>query len=259
MAAIRRHPALTAAVAGLLAVLALVLILWPHPQAQAQAGEPFLPVSAVDAANVLALRSGAGFDDDVLACINPTAQQLDTALPALRNWYDTHGPDALAAQRAVADQQARIRRIESAIANGQDQSAALLAAQQQLTQLQAAYETALADLRTATAATLSTSQQTLLDQMRVRPTTPMPFRILALTVEQQNALARVNTDYQQRLALARDPQTRAALATLYTQQLADTLGPNNLQLLAALAEYRGPAAERVTSALQTVFPMAPEG
>jgi hypothetical protein len=257
MAAIRCNPVLTAAVAGLLAVLALVLILWPHPQAQA--GEPYPPVSAVDAANVLALRSGAGLDDDVLACINPTAQQLDTALPALRNWCDTHGADALTAQRAVADQQARIRLLEAAIANDHDQSAALLAAQQQLTQLQAAYDTALADLRTAAAATLSTSQQTLLDQMRVRPTTPMPFRILALTVEQQDALARVSTDYQQRLALARDPQTRAALATLYAQQLVDALGPNNLQLLAALTEYRGAAAERVVSALQNVFPTTPEG
>jgi hypothetical protein len=257
MAAIRRNPVLSATVAGLLAVLALVLILWPHPQAQA--GEPFLPVSAVDAANVLTLRSGAGFDDDVLACLNPTPQQLETALPALRSWYQTHGADGLAAYRAVADQQARIRLLEAAIANGHDQSAALLAAQRQLTQLQAVYDAALANLRTAAAATLSTSQQTLLDQMRVRPAMPMPFRILDLTVEQQNALARVNTDYQQRLALARDAQTRAALATLYAQQLADALGPNNLQLLAALTEYRGAAAERVVSALQAVFPTTPEG
>ncbi len=257
MAAIRRNPLLSAVVAGFLLTLTVSLVLWPRSQAHAEpAGNP---LSAVEAARLHGLRTGGGFDDDVLASLNPTSEQLAAALPALRTWYETHRSDWLAASSAVADQRARIRLLRSALDNGQDVGAALTAAEQQLAQLENAYAVQLADLRAGCVATLSASQQALLEHMRTHPSAAMPLRVLELTAEQDTTLVRAATDYQQRLALARDAQARAALTAAYAQELQSLLSPTQRQQLVALAEYRGTAAERVVAALESTFPVTPEG
>ncbi|MEW6253108.1 MAG: hypothetical protein AB1716_20920 [Planctomycetota bacterium] len=252
MAVIRRHPTLSVTVVCVLLLAGAGLLLWPRPVAHAQLGyEPLTPVAA---ARVADLRVSAGLDDDALAAADLSAEQLDSVLPALRSWYEGHEQAWNAAVSAVADQQALIRRLESAIANGRDERQALAAARQTLAQREAELETLVQDLHTSCLGALSAEQRALVVHMRTRRDQPMPFRLLALTAEQDQARARISSDYHQRLALARDRQTAGALTRTYEQQLADALGPTALQKLAALAEYRGAASLRVVYALNQVFP-----
>ena len=254
MAVIRRNPVLSSLLAcGLLAVV-LGLVLWPRPVARADVGT-YPPLAPADAARVAALRNAAGLDDDVLECLSASDQQLQALVPGIRSWYDAHNGDWIAADQAVTKQQARIRRLQSAINNGQDQSAALAAAQQQLAQLQAARETVLQTFRTACLGTLSPDQVTLITGMRARTAIPMPYRVLNVTPDQQQTLSALCSNYNEQLALARDPATVAALAANFNQQLATALGPANMQTLASLAQSRGPASVRVVALLNQVFPV----
>jgi DNA repair exonuclease SbcCD ATPase subunit len=243
----------------LLATVLLAWLAWPTGQPALAEQPTYTPLDVVTAGRMDTLRRDTGLDDDVLECLNLNDTQLETLLPAVRSWYETHAAAWRAAQTAVADQQARIRQLESALANGHDETAALAAARQQLVSLEAAYETQLASLRNPLVAALSESQQALLTRMRTRATAPLPFRILDLSTEQDQTVTRLTTDYHQRLALAREAQTRAALAAAYAQNLDATLGPTNVQLLAALNQYLGPASQYVVAALQRVFPRLPEG
>jgi hypothetical protein len=254
MAAIRRNPGITVFVCLSLTAALVAWLAWPSP-APAWAGSGYTALDAVTADRIAVLRQDVGLDDDALACADLSAAQLEGTLAALRTWYAAEQADWLAASAAVADRRAVIRRLESAIANGQAEASALNAARQELTQAQAAYETLLAGLRTAATAGLSDSQRTVLNQMRTHRAVCMPFRILDISAEQQAGLARVLADYHQRLALVRNASAQAALAAEHAQAVADAIGADNVTLLAALAAYRGAAAERVVAALHLVLPV----
>lgn len=254
MAVIRRNPAAFLLVGSVgLAVLAGLLV-WPDPP-PAAADPAYEVLAPATAHRVTALRSAAGLDDDALAALNLSAEQLYTLLGEVRDWYDTDGAEAWAARAAVVDQEARIRQLRTALHLGADARAALTAAQQTLAQLEAAYANELAGLRASVAGTLSPSQSALLDHLRAHDDVPMPFRILGLTSAQQAALSQARADYLQQRALARDDEARTEAADTYRQALAGALGPEHLQTLAAFAAYRAGAAARVVAALNEVLPV----
>lgn len=256
MAILRQNPGLSCALALLVcSVVATLLVVWPHG-APALAGEPhYDPLDAVTAGQIRVLQHDAGLDDAALACLNLSAEPLEGILGGLRGDFVAHAPDWRAARRAVADQQARVRLLESALDNGVGQSAALQTAREQLVQLQAAYQQRLITLRTSLTAALSANQQTLLAHLCEPAQGAMPYRVLELTAEQQQLLAGAQLRYHQRLALARDAQTQAALAAAFAREREAAIGATNLQTLEALHGYLGEAAQRVVFALNLVFPI----
>jgi hypothetical protein len=256
MAALRRHATLSVSVLAVLILITGTVLLWPRPTAQAQGG-PYAPLRPDAAAQLQALRNAAALDDDALITLNADPTQLEHLLSSLRQWAETHDADWRAASSAVADAQARIRLLVAAQNIGQDRTADLAAAQQQLAPLQTQLDTLLQQARTACLAGLSNDQLAQLEHLRSQPNLPMTFRLLTLTPDQQQALSQLNTDYNQQIALVRDPQARGALADAYNRQLADLIGPTNAQTLSTFNAFAGPASERVVTTLNLVLPVSP--
>jgi len=258
MAVIRRHPRLFGGLSLTLALLALVWLLWPHvPPAQADPG--YDPLDPVKAARVHALRRALALDNDVLACLDLESPQLESLLAQLRSWYETNSTDLAQRQAAVADQRARVRQLESAVNMGEDRVAELTAARQQLATLEAQYATYLAGVRQSLIGGLPAPSQALVARMDAARELPMPFRVLALTPEQLQACQAARTRYQQRLTVARTNDQRVSAQAAYEQDLEAAIGTQNLQTLAALKNYLGPASERVVAALNLVLPARPRG
>lgn len=260
MAILRRNPDLSCAL-GLLvcSLVATVLVVWPRGT-PALAGEPeYEPLDAVTAAQMEALRHGAGLDDDLLVCLNLDEPRLETLLAGVRAWFERSGAGWLAATEAVSLQRATIRELRVDQLNGLDPGMSLVGAEQDLARLETAQDAQLAALRAALGATFSPGQIALLEQMRARAGVPMPFRVLNLTPEQDQAVAKATRRYHQRLALAHNTQSNAALAGDYVRELETAIGAANLRTLSDLRSYRTVAAERLVAVLKRVFPVNPEG
>jgi hypothetical protein len=221
--------------------------------------QSYQPLDAVSASQIEALRRENGLDDDALAAIDASAQQLEALLVAVRSWHETNAAVWFQKRSAVADQRALIRQLRSAINMGRDRTAELAAAIRQLTQLEADYESSVAGLRLAAAVGLSPNQQALAERMRLRRSISMPFRVLGLNGAQDRALRQARSRYHQRLAVTRDTQQRATIREEYEQELESALGTANLQWLNTLRGYLGPASERVVAAVQTVLAVEPQG
>ena len=258
MAAIRRHPAAFGALGVVLTIFGLAWLLWPQSQL-AVAADPGgrTPLDPVAAGQIATLRQDLALDDDVLACLDLTSPQLESLLADVRAWYEAHTAQWLAQKSALADQQALVRVLESAVNMGEDQSAALAAAQEQLATLKAQYASSMTSTRAALATGLTAPQQALIARMDANRLLAMPFRVLELTSDQQKALRAVLTRYHQRLSVAREAEERAAIHADYEQDLQTAIGAPALQALAALGAYLGPAAERVASACDLVLGAGP--
>ena len=257
MAVIRRNPRMTVLVFTMLAVVIAGWLIWPGPQ-PALAGPPYTPIDAVTAARIDVLCDGAGLDDDVLACLNLTSEQLATVLDGVRTWYETYEADWLTAHTAVEQQRAVVRHLEAAHVHDGAADGALTTARQELDQRETALDTQLAGLRSTVGTTLSAGQITLWERMRSRTQVAMPYRILALTSAQDRARVGATRRYVQRLKTVEDEDQRAAVEATYAQELETAIGTENLQLLASLRGYRGVASEALVLALNEVFPLEEE-
>jgi hypothetical protein len=259
MAVVRRNAGwLSAAVLVLCAAVAGWWLLTPRP-APAMVQEGYTPLDAVAAGHIDALRRENGLDDDTLAALDATAAQLESVLAESRDWYDGNKTDLLTHWSGLADQRALIRRYQSEVAMGTDRASELASARQQLAQLEASYATFVAGLRQAAWVDLSDSQETLAEHMRARRDVPMPFRVLELSAAQDAGWQRARTRYLQRLAVTREAADRATIRAQYAQELETAIGSANLQNLASLRSYLGPASQRVVAAVQTVLPVESEG
>jgi hypothetical protein len=221
--------------------------------------QSFEPLERAVAGQIEELRRDSGLDDDVLAAMDLSEQLLDRVLIAVRGWHETNRTQWLAKRSAVADQRALIRQLQSAINMGQDRTAELAAAREQLERLTADYDTFVARLRQTATANLSTQQQALAQRMYERRDVAMPFRALGLDATQDRAVKQGRSRYFQRLAVEREPRQRAAIQDEYTQELAAAIGTGNVQAISTLAGYLGPASKRVVEAVQRVLPVEPEG
>lgn len=269
MAAIRQNARWLSAT-GLLLGAAFVVWWWVlprpatgEPPAAAAAALPLLqtyePLDAVAAGQIDELRRENALDDDTLAALDLSSSELETVLASARTWYETNVAKWVSRRSAVADQRALIRKFLSDINNGIDRSAELSAARQQLPLLEADREALAVLLRQTTGAGLSQGQRTLADGMRARRSSPMPYRVLTLTAEQDRALRRALNRYRQRISVTRSAQTRSTIRADFDQELAAGIGAVNLQTLATLRTYRGSASERVTAAVQLVLPGGGQG
>lgn len=259
MAVVRRNAGWFSVAGVLLCLIAGGWWLWsvdPAPAMSQQGG--YTPLDEAAAGHIEFLRRENGLDNDVLASLNLDAEELETLLAAVRDWYETNSAQFVTRYAALADKHALIRNYRSQIGMGVDCSSELATAQQELAQLETSYETLVAGLRRAALAELSNSQQALAEHMRSRRDVPMPFRVLDLNAAQDDGWQRARRHYLQQLCATRDANARATFSSAYDQELATALGTQNLQNLGSLSGYLGAASVRVVTAVQTVLPVDDE-
>jgi len=256
MAVIRRHPTLFGMLMLALGVVACGWLLWPQPQ-QATADPTYQVLDPVAAADIGVLRRELGLDDDVLACLDLSDQSLEALLAGVRGWYEAHTAEWKAQRAALADQRARVRTLQTAVGVGQASAAALTAAKQQLAASETQYASGSAALRQSLIGQLPGAGQALVARMYAGRALAMPYRVLELSEAQRQALQSAQARYHQRLAVARQPESLSAIVSEYVQERATALGTGNLQTLAGLQSYLGPASERVVTVIARVLPVEP--
>ena len=209
MAVVRRNPRITVLVFTMLAAAIAGWLICPGLQ-PALTDPIYTPLDAVTIAWIDVLRDDVGLDNDVLACVNLTSEQLTAVLPGVRSWFETHGADWWTVRTTVTQQRARVRHLEAACVYDSGDGGALTTARQELDQLETVLDTQFGGLRTTVATMLSAEQITLWERMRDHVQVSMPYRILDLGTAQDRARVGASHRYVQRLKMVEDAEQRAA-------------------------------------------------
>lgn len=261
MAILRTHPWLFGNVGfGLLTGVLAIVFLARQPAHRALADDGpggYGLISPVEAGAIAQLRKDAALDDDVLAALNLRSPDAVTVVAAIRTWYENNTTRFQIARAAVADQQALIRAYQSANNNGQEVGAALHAAKAALPDLQSAYSSLLSDCRTAALTTLSNDQNNLATLLQTRANIPMPYRLVALSSQQDQTLQRLRSEFQLRYGATADPEAQSAALSKFGQDVASTLGPQTVTTLQSLTANIPTSSANVVNALQTVLAVDP--
>lgn len=212
------------------------------------------PLDEVAADRIDALRRAAGVDDDALAAVNGTSQNLETVLSGVRSWFENNAGDLSTRQAAISDKRAEIRRLESANKNGSDVIGQLNTARAASAALESAHEGYLASARTGWLGSLTQAQRDLIGVMHGNAGLAMPYRALTLSDPQKEQLNSARRRYHQRLSGTRDAAARRALRLAHDQEVASAIGAGNVQQLGTLAGYLGAASSRTTAMVNYVLP-----
>lgn len=197
----------------------------------------------VAAGEIDRLAQEIGLDDNALAAVDLSQAQLNDVLARLRAWYEPNAVLIRTRWAAVADATAlkRIARSTAETGSGSAPEFDLSAAETALATVQAQ---ALA----AAVAGLSTEQRADIAAVASRKSLPMPFRVLALSSDQERALQTWLTQRSLRASHAQDGDPAAGLS--------DAIGSQNVTALDSFASARPARSARIVLARNTVLPRA---
>lgn len=254
MAAIRQN----AGWLSVVAVCGVVLASWRFgvlPAVSAQ--QTYTPLDDATQSSVDDLRRTAGLDNDALAALNLTEDQLEGMLAAVRTWHESTVATLRERRSALADARAAVRIEQSAVDNGQQRAEHLFRAKSQRTTAQASYDQLLTDLHAQAVSGLTPGEVALLFRLQANRVVQMPFRVLELSEEESGALQQALFKYGQRMATIRDEEERAAARIAFQSELASAIGAQNVATINGLGSYVPAASLRVTTALTEVLPTRP--
>lgn len=252
MPVIRSNAAWLSAVAVCSIAVVASLRLATLPAVSAQ--QTYAPLDDATQASIRDLRRAAGLDNDALAALNLTQNQLEHMLAAVRTWHESTFATLQERRSALADARAAVRIERSAVDSGQQRAEQLAQAKSQLITAQTSYDQLLADIREQAADDLAPTELALLSRFYANRAMQMPYRVLDLTAVELGALQQALFKYGQRVATARGDEARAQALEAFRSELASAIGAQNVATISGLGSYLPDASSRVTSALAQVFP-----
>ena len=247
----KRHVRMAIACGSTLAIAASTTSFWWPARVQAAAlprtqEQEWGALDAVAFSELETLRREVGADDDTLALLDLTQQQAQDLLGRLRTWYENNISSLHDAWKQDADQRAVARLTRSAAATGGEAPAPVNGS---------ALATALADAANATFNGFTENQRTLISGMQARSSLPMPYRVLALSDEQKNALQAAITRHSLRATTAQ-AEGHSVEPLAAGPDLEQAIGANNLSTLQAFLARQAENARRIVAARNTVLPHA---
>lgn len=265
MATLRRHPVLSSMTGFLVlgvSVFALVgmrAAYWPVSMFTLQSVENFEPLDAQSAALLAHLRSDAALDNVALSYLNPSGEQAELVLAALRSWFESNLESVASTYGNAADAAAQLRRARNRFNAGSGSQQDIATAEAAVSTTAAAWDTLLSAAQAAALTSLNENQQSLatrIQENRARGV-DSPFVVLELDDTAVGALRTALHVFRQRAAIDLSREAHAAAVTARESAVASAVGGEGVQALDALRGYLSSASSLVLEAELTVFP--PEG
>jgi hypothetical protein len=258
MAYLRRHWRSWSLVVVLAA--AITLAVWHGlDRATAQADPVYDPIAATDREAIRDTLAAIDLDVEALTALNLSSRQAETILATARTWQ-TQQDQTLARLRAAAHERAgTLRRLQMTIETGPadpERDEALAQARTNLRTARTAYHDARNSLRSAITEELSQSQVTMWQVVSQRQGQPMPWRAIALTNAQREALDGAWDHYRWTQAAAENSDARDAAIAAWETAVTQILTQDQGTVLAAYYEGFEQASLNVSNAYDTVLPPA---
>lgn len=203
---------------------------------------------------ILDLLNRIGLDHEALVALNLSAAQAESIVGQARSWYETHGANwtAAVASHAVA----RNDWMDARLAKDRGEEVDIESAMSNLANADAQLATLLQSVRSSIEVHLSSSQLTLWTLLQTNSGTPMPFRILSLSVDQQRDIRSHRQLFLSSVAVAADDNAHVQAESNWNSALSTILSDDEESMVAAYTGYRDASGANVKNAIDLVLPLA---
>jgi hypothetical protein len=266
MAILRRNAGWLGTIGGLALMAAVVWwVFTPATSSNAMltavAYWPSVPeLTAVQAGQIERLRRDSGLDDDALACLDLSDDELDVVFTDLREWFDANATALANKLDAVATARNAVNAIRSQFDMGTEEDAQNLeSAVANLAAAKSEYEALLVAAREDALESVSAGKAAIVTRMKANHAVAMPFRFLELSDEQRDQLHVAQGRHFRIIGTLPADLDQTDAHDQHQQALETALGAEAIAELSDLAEFRAESARRLVAAIQRNLPVQDDG
>lgn len=216
----------------------------------------YTPLTQLTHDAIASLMADVSLDREALIALNPSANQAESILSAVRTWQGSNASTVASNNQTIAQKMTAVRIAEKAIAMGpynENNASNLATARQDLLTAQAAYRSTLSGLESTVSNLLSQSQQATWAAIKTGWGQRMPIRMLALTDEQRMAVSDAHQRYERQYSAASDDSGRSTAVSTYQTALDSILNADQKTAMQGYGTNYASASSAVNGAFDTVL------